>query len=191
MNDKELKNEKTNKLTAKQELFVDEYMTNGFNATQAAIKAGYSEATARSQGQRLLTNVDVRTEIDKRCQDITAEFPEIRKKVIEKLQRIAFSDLGDYLEYRTVKTVVAHDKETGDPVIDYKTIINLNDSNDVDTTTISEVQETRDGFRFKRMDSMKALELLSRYTGLDNAELEDLKKDIAEIKAIIGGKTNG
>jgi phage terminase small subunit len=160
-------------------------MVNGFNASQAAIQAGYSEATARSQGQRLLTNVDVRTEIDKRCQGITADFPEIRKKVIEKLQKIAFSDLGDHLEYRTAKTVVAHDKETGEPIIDYKTLIDLKDSNDVDTATISEVQETRDGFRFKRMDSMKALELLAKYTGLDNAELEDLKVQIREIKDMI------
>lgn len=44
------------KLTTKQQLFVDKYMVNGFNATQAAIKAGYGQTTARSQGQRLLTN---------------------------------------------------------------------------------------------------------------------------------------
>lgn len=45
-------------LSAKQELFVQEYLRS-YNATQSAIKAGYSEKTARSQGQRLLTNVDV------------------------------------------------------------------------------------------------------------------------------------
>ena len=46
------------KLTAKQERFVAEYLID-LNATQAAIRAGYSEKTARSQGQRMLTNVDV------------------------------------------------------------------------------------------------------------------------------------
>ena len=45
-------------LTDKQRRFVDEYMSD-LNATQAAIRAGYSEKTARSQGQRLLTNVDI------------------------------------------------------------------------------------------------------------------------------------
>ena len=45
-------------MTPKQKTFVDEYLID-LNATQAAIRAGYSEATARSQGQRLLTNVDV------------------------------------------------------------------------------------------------------------------------------------
>ena len=52
-------------LTPKQQRFVEEYCKNGFNATQAAIKAGYSEKTARSQGQRLLTNVDVDNALSK------------------------------------------------------------------------------------------------------------------------------
>ncbi|WP_161935081.1 terminase small subunit, partial [Lactococcus lactis] len=42
------------KLTEKQKRFCDEYIKLG-NATQAAINAGYSKRTARSQGQRLLT----------------------------------------------------------------------------------------------------------------------------------------
>lgn len=46
------------KLSAKQERFCREYLVD-LNATQAAIRAGYSPKTARSQGQRLLTNVDV------------------------------------------------------------------------------------------------------------------------------------
>lgn len=38
------------KLTDKQRRFVEEYCSNGFNATQAAISAGYSEKTAKQQG---------------------------------------------------------------------------------------------------------------------------------------------
>lgn len=45
-------------MNAKQQRFVAEYLID-LNATQAAIRAGYSEKTARSQGQRLLTNADV------------------------------------------------------------------------------------------------------------------------------------
>ncbi len=45
-------------LTSKQQRFVAEYLVD-LNATQAAIRAGYSERTARSQGQRMLTNVDI------------------------------------------------------------------------------------------------------------------------------------
>jgi phage terminase small subunit len=45
-------------LTPKQDAFVREYLID-LNATQAAIRAGYSAKTAKQQGQRLLTNVDV------------------------------------------------------------------------------------------------------------------------------------
>lgn len=45
-------------MTPKQEAFVAEYLID-LNATQAAIRAGYSEATAYSSGQRLLKDVEV------------------------------------------------------------------------------------------------------------------------------------
>ncbi|MDG6310861.1 terminase small subunit, partial [Glaesserella parasuis] len=50
------------KLTDKQQRFVEEYLID-LNATQAAIRAGYSEKTARSIGQRLLTFVDIQEAI--------------------------------------------------------------------------------------------------------------------------------
>jgi len=62
------------KLTEKQKRFVAEYIKD-YNATQAAIRAGYSEQTAYSQGNRLLKNVDIKKAI-KELQD------EIRKKNI-------------------------------------------------------------------------------------------------------------
>ncbi|MDR2309764.1 MAG: terminase small subunit [Brucellaceae bacterium] len=46
------------KLTAKQERFVSEYLID-LNATQAAIRAGYSEKAANREGSRLLSNVDI------------------------------------------------------------------------------------------------------------------------------------
>jgi len=46
------------RLTPKQQAFVFEYLKD-LNATQAAARAGYSPRTARQQGQRLLTNVDI------------------------------------------------------------------------------------------------------------------------------------
>ena len=52
----------SDKLTSKQEkqyrLFAQKYIIK-FNATEAAIQAGYSEKTAKQQGSRLLTYVDV------------------------------------------------------------------------------------------------------------------------------------
>ena len=47
------------KLNARQKSFCEFYVASG-NATESAIKARYSEKTARSIGQRLLTNVDIK-----------------------------------------------------------------------------------------------------------------------------------
>lgn len=54
-----------NKLPAKQMRFVDEYLIDG-NATRSAIAAGYSKKTAQQQGSRLLLNVLISAEINKR-----------------------------------------------------------------------------------------------------------------------------
>jgi len=51
-------------LSDKQQAFAREYLVDR-NATQAAIRAGYSPATAKQQGARLLTNVDVRAAVNR------------------------------------------------------------------------------------------------------------------------------
>lgn len=60
------------KLSARQELFCLEYIKDG-NATQAAVRAGYSPKTAYSTGQRLLKNVEVRARIDELMADLQQE----------------------------------------------------------------------------------------------------------------------
>lgn len=60
------------KLTRKQQRFADEYLVDA-NATQAAIRAGYSEKTAYSQGQRLLKNVEVKKYIEEQLERIHNE----------------------------------------------------------------------------------------------------------------------
>lgn len=78
-------------ITPKKQRFAEEYLVD-LNATKAAERAGYSERTAKSQGQRLLTDVDVKALITegmtKRSQStqITAE------RVLQELARVAFFD---------------------------------------------------------------------------------------------------
>ena len=59
-------------LTKKQKVFADEYLVDT-NATQAAIRAGYSEKTAYSQGQRLLKNVEVQNYIEEQLEKVHNE----------------------------------------------------------------------------------------------------------------------
>lgn len=70
------------KMTERQKRFCDEYLID-LNATQAAIRAGYSERTAKSIGQRLLTYVDIKKYIDARMAEkesaLIAEQDEVLK----------------------------------------------------------------------------------------------------------------
>jgi phage terminase small subunit len=79
-------------LTPKQQTFVDEYLVD-LNATQAAIRAGYSKKTARSQGERMLTNVDVAAAIQKGFQKRSEKTQITAEKVLLELAVIAFADL--------------------------------------------------------------------------------------------------
>jgi phage terminase small subunit len=76
-------------LTAKQELFIQEYLVD-LNATQAAIRAGYSKNGAKQAGHNLLTNIDLRTRIEE-LQGLRAEKLELDANwVLQRL--IAISD---------------------------------------------------------------------------------------------------
>lgn len=52
-------------LTEQKKRFARNYIANGGNATQAALKAGYSKKSAYSQGQRLLKDVEIKQILEK------------------------------------------------------------------------------------------------------------------------------
>lgn len=74
------------KLTPKQKLFADEYIKSG-NATDAYVKAGYkcSRSTARRNGNRLLTNADIKSYIANRTAEIESHKIADAKEVLEYL----------------------------------------------------------------------------------------------------------
>lgn len=78
-------------MNLRQRKFVDEYIISG-NATQSAINAGYSEKTARQQGQRLLSNVDIAKVIAERTERL---FDEKAMSVKEALALSASIARGD------------------------------------------------------------------------------------------------
>ena len=94
-----------NKLTPKQKRFCLEYIVD-LNGKQAAIRAKYSEKTAKEQACRLLTNVYIKAEVkkfmDKRADklEITAE------RVLKELARLAYIDTNDlYDENGSLKSI--------------------------------------------------------------------------------------
>lgn len=79
------------KLTPKQERFVAEYLID-LNATQAAIRAGYSAKTAQEQGSRLLSNVMVAEAIQAAMKAREERTEITQDRVLLELSRIAFFD---------------------------------------------------------------------------------------------------
>jgi phage terminase small subunit len=92
------------KLTPKQRAFCDYYISTG-NATEAAIKAGYSEKTARKIGHENLTKLDIKKYID------------------EKLEEMSSSRIADASETMEYLTKVIRDEETEETVV----VINVGD----------------------------------------------------------------
>ena len=78
-------------MTHRQELFIQEYIKTG-NATISAIKAGYSKRTARSIGQSLLLNVDIRNKISELSQRIANNNIMTAKERQEYLTKLINSD---------------------------------------------------------------------------------------------------
>ena len=86
------------KLTAKQDAFVKEYILNGGNATQAALKAGYSEDSARFVGSENLTKPNIKKAIEKHRQKQEEVFlmsKTDKLKVLEKIISATASEDGE------------------------------------------------------------------------------------------------
>lgn len=139
------------KLNDRQKRFADEYLID-CNATQAAIRAGYSEKTSYSMGQRLLKNVEVAAYIDKRKKaridrtQITQDF------VLTELMKIAKSDGTDFA------------------TVGKRNRITLTPTDDLPPEKRAAVASVKKGAKgeleVKTYDKLKALELLGRHLGL-------------------------
>lgn len=100
----------TQKLTAKQEAFVREYLVD-LNATQAAIRAGYSKRTAKSVGCENLTKPNVAAAIAE-CRDARAKRTEITAdRVLAELARVGFADIRDLFEWDAERTAFVPSRE--------------------------------------------------------------------------------
>lgn len=81
-------------------LFVEALLSNGENVTKAAIDAGFSPKSAASQGSRLLKNVKVRQELDKRRTAILDKFQITTETTLAHIWGMATADVRELVEYR-------------------------------------------------------------------------------------------
>ena len=84
-------------LTEKQKRFVAEYLVD-LNATQAAIRSGYSEKTAEQMGYQLLQKTSVQKAVQIAIKDRQQRTEITQDKVLDELGKVAFSEAADYTD---------------------------------------------------------------------------------------------
>lgn len=160
-------------LTAKQKRFCDEYLID-LNATQAAIRAGYSEKNADKIGSELLGKTRVAEYIAERKADRVERTEITQDMVLKELANIAFSNAADYARVVEKEAMVevdghmvpVHDAEGN--IVKYKTVdLSLTDElTDEQQKTLAVIKEGKFGIEVKPHDKVKALELLGKHLGM-------------------------
>lgn len=148
------------KLNARQQAFVREYLID-LNATQAAIRAGYSEKTAAEQASRLLRNVNVKAAIAKAKQERANKVELTAERVLLEAARLALYDVRKLMnDDGTAKDISELDDDTAAAIIG----ISVTQVKDITT------------FKYSLADKNSALERLFKHLGLyelDNSQKSD------------------
>jgi phage terminase small subunit len=182
-------------LTIKQQRFVDEYLKD-LNATQAAIRAGYSKKTADQQASRLLTNVKVREYLAERQDDRSKRTEITQDMVLRELAKIGFSDIRKVVRWGETQVRMVDGEDDGpEDMVPYHGLA-LIDSAEVDDATaaaIAEVSQSRDGLKVKLHDKKGALVDIGRHLGMfappGHADLDaELKRIEVENKRLLNEK---
>lgn len=158
-------------MTDKQKRFCEEYMID-LNATQAAIRAGYSPKTAREQARALLTKLDIQNYVAQLQAKQSRRTGVSADRVVRELAKIAFVNAGDLIDPETAS-------------------VKLDASRD-DLAAVQSVKVKtfgKDGLEHevKLADKLKALDLLGRHLGMFNGVSDDTTDQLAEARKILGG----
>lgn len=147
------------KLTEKQRRFVDEYLID-LNATQAAIRAGYSVKTAREQASQNLTKLNIQQAISEKMAERSKRTGVNQDRIVLELAKIAFVNAADVIDSddATIKAGATADDTAAIQSVKVKVI------------------PTKEGEGVEREirlnDKLKALELLGKHLGMWNDKLD-------------------
>ena len=138
--------------------FVEEYLID-LNATQAAIRAGYSAKTADQQGSRMLANVKVQQAISVAMAERSKRTGINQDRVVLELARIAFVKMTDLVDsHGRIKDGASEDDLACIESVKYK---------QSESETGSSVER-----EVKISPKLKALELLGKHLGMWNDKLD-------------------
>ena len=152
------------KLNDKQILFCQEYLID-LNATQAAIRAGYSVKTAGQQGFDLLKNPEIQSRITKNMKKREERTEITQDRVLKELGRLAFLDIRKAFD-------------------DNGNLLPIKDMDDETAAAISglEVVRAGEGFtditsKIRLIDKKGSLELVARHLGMFEKDNKQRKSE--------------
>jgi len=147
------------KLTEKQQRFIDEYLID-LNATQAAIRAGYSVKTAKDIGCQNLAKLNIQQAISEKMAERSKRTGVNQDRIVLELAKIAFVNAADVIDSddATIKAGATADDTAAIQSVKVKVI------------------PTKEGEGVEREirlnDKLKALELLGKHLGMWNDKLD-------------------
>ena len=154
-------------MTSKQDAFVLEYLVD-LNATQAAIRSGYSAETAGSTGWENLQKPEIQAAITKAQAELSERTKVTADRIVEEYRRIAFADLRNVIQIKDGKVTVS-DTDTLTPE---------------QAAALLEIAETKDGIRVKLSSKQAALDSLSKHLGMfvERAEVKVEEQGPREVR---------
>jgi phage terminase small subunit len=148
-------------LNPKQARFVQEYLVD-LNATQAAIRAGYSKKTANQIASRLLANVKISAAIAESRSALAQRHNVTVDRIVSELALLGFSNMQDYMRANP----------NGDPYLDFSNL-SREQAAALTEVTVEDYTEGRGEdarevkrVRFKLADKRAALVDLGKHLGM-------------------------
>ncbi|SDX63227.1 phage terminase small subunit [Collimonas sp. OK242] len=154
-------------LNSRQLRFIDEYLID-LNATQAAIRAGYSKKTAAEQGFALLRKPQIQQAIQVRQKELANKAGVTRERIVSELAKIAFCDMRKLFNGDgSMKLVADLDDDTAGALAS------------VETAEIKATGEPGQPQNFTKKirlwDKLGALEKLIKHLGLEDVAKPELE----------------
>ena len=154
------------KLTDKQARFVNEYLID-LNATQAAIRAGYSKKTSYSIGQENLNKPEIQGAVQEAMEKRSKRTEITQEMVVQELARIAFLDIRQAFDENGNLLSIPNMPEDVARAVGGMDITHIGNGDNEDTI-LSKV---------KLIDKKGALELLGRHMKMFTDKMEHTGKD--------------
>jgi phage terminase small subunit len=143
-------------ISDKLRLFVNEYLID-LNAYQAAMRAGYSQKTAKSKSDKILKHPEVQKLLAEKAKKLASKFEITQERTMLEIARIAFQDSRDFFGEDGKLIPIKNLNDDAAAVLAGFDIEEIYDYSDRTKTAVGLVK------KIKRFDKNKALEMLAKH----------------------------